>query len=205
MDWIIEMWKENLSPFLTPLWASLLFWRTLSLIFITLLVLSFIYRNRLKEFLFSTMTQEHDRKIFDMSSEILRERRLIDFLDDLESDDSYWSNDFRCIQGFLEFFRESGNQYKIKEINKKAKEFLIDLKQLATFLGLQFFVHPAGQQPPNIRLCLHPEMNIDRAGYVSPENRVKYGRLQDELYKKCSKVREKYQNYRESVKSKLSI
>jgi len=205
MDWIIDIWKENLSPFLTPLWGSLLFWRTLSLILVTLLALSFIYRNKLKEFLFNARMQEHDKRIFDMSSETLPERRLIDFLDELESDDSYWSNDFRCIQGFLEFFRESGNQYKIKEINKKAKELLIDLKRLATFLGLQFFVHPGGQQPPNIRLCLHPEMNIDRAVYVSPENRLKYDKIQDELYDKCKKVRKKYQSYRESVKSRLYI
>lgn len=205
MDLIINVWKEHLSPLLNPLWESLILWRTLSLILITVFAVFIFYRNKLITFLFNSRSQEHDKNIFSASNAILSERDLIDFLDELQTDDSYWSSQFRQINRFREFFRESGNQYSINKIRKITKELLFSINQLATFVARHFFVYPTGQEGPDLRLCMHPQLNVDRDGEGAPDGMAKYGKLQGELDEKCEDVRNKYQLYRETIKSRLYI
>jgi hypothetical protein len=149
--------------------------------------------------------KEHDERIFNASNQILSERHLIDFLDELETDDSYFLHECRPLTAFCEFFRETGNQYKTRVLKEHSGELLKALRELVTFLARNFFVFPKGQEDRNFRLCLYPNLNIDRDGEGTPEEMAKYNKFQNELDKKCENARERYQEYRDAIKEKLFV
>lgn len=137
VDLIIELWTAHLSSFLKTVWQSLSYWRTLSLILISLIALVIVFRREIIDLLFEGRNKEHDKNIFNSSNQILSERHLIEFLDELETDDAYFLHECRPITAFCEFFRETGNQYRTKALKKHSDELLKALKELVTFLAYQ--------------------------------------------------------------------
>ena len=64
MSYLIEAWEKHLAPLLNQCWNSVVFWRTLSLIAISLIIIIIIYRDKLIILFKKDEKQNHDKEIF---------------------------------------------------------------------------------------------------------------------------------------------
>jgi hypothetical protein len=77
---------------------------------------------------------------------------------------------------------------------------------LLVFLATHFFVFPRRQEASeDIRLCMHPDLNVDRGGMGEPEAVQRYSGLQAELDDLVRVVRKAYDSYRTAVKHSLYV
>lgn len=64
MDFILAFWQKQFEPFLDALWNSLQFWRVLSLISVTAIILTIVYKEKLIAWLRKDEILDVDRKLF---------------------------------------------------------------------------------------------------------------------------------------------
>jgi len=148
----------------------------------------------------------HDEKIFAQSNGLLGERFLLDFLADLRSDDSYYLSSVRKIDQYRAFFSESGSQYIDENIAGQLGKLLEAIDELLLFLARHFFVYPQDQgNSGDLRLCLYPELNVDRAGSGEREEELRYNRRARELDELADRLKSIYGDYRISIKRKLYL
>ena len=83
--------------------------------------------------------------------------------------------------------------------------FIASLDGLLKFLATHFFVHPERQQHSDLRLCLYPDLNVDRGGPGTKESMASYDRFQAELDEAAMAVRDAYKDYRFAVKQSLAL
>lgn len=122
------------------------------------------------------------------------------------NDHSCYTSEIRSINNFVVFFDETSHYFLCKSLNCLREELIIQLEALTSFIGLKFFVYPRDQRGENTRLCLQPDLNIDREGFPSDSNIFqRYGKLQEELENHCNKAFEKYKEYRLEIKRLLII
>lgn len=194
---------KHLSPYIGQFWHSIIFWRSLSLVLISVLFLAIIYRKTIYKWLYRTKIVEHDTKIFKQCDEILSEIQLKNILDLLGRDHSYSMNSINDMQNYCRFLDERQNQYLIKDIRKASNILNSSLNNLLKFLSDNFFFYPKDQ---NDRQCLRPYWNIDRGGDAyTKENRQKYEAQEKELYKYVDSIRKSYKGYRSKIKQNLFI
>ena len=148
----------------------------------------------------------HDERLFRESDLIVAERLLRDFLDQLQTDDSYFLSITRKIDKFRSFFAEAGNQFINEELSKQLRTLLEKIDALLLFLAQHFFVFPESQPyPDDLRLCLYPNLNADREGPSTSETMAKYVAFQEQLDHLAKAVRAAYRDYRSVVKLYLYL
>jgi hypothetical protein len=147
----------------------------------------------------------HDERLFRLGDEILPENVLREFLGRLNSDDSYQISQARRLDGFRSTFTETGNQFIDTDLSTKLRALVASIDALLLFLAIHFFVYPGGQETDDIRLCMHPDLNIDREGTGESIQIQKYDQLQGELDDIARSVRAAYDDYRIAVKRHLSL
>jgi hypothetical protein len=148
----------------------------------------------------------HEHRLFTQGDELLSEKRLTQFLDELESDDSYFLSKARQIDEFRIFFSETGNQFVDQGLAKHLAALLESLDALLVFVARNFFVYPDRQDYKNDqRLCMYPELNIDRKGTGSDESMTRYNKLQESLGAATTKARAAYSSYRAAIKQNLLV
>src|ERR1039458_4176962 len=111
MEYIVQLWEKHLEPFFSPLWDSLVLWRTLSLVLLTVVVLAFLYRQKILHWLSQQKYKEHDCDIFNRGDEILPEQKIYDALDTLEAEHASQDEDFRRMLRFEGFYDLEANRY----------------------------------------------------------------------------------------------
>jgi hypothetical protein len=148
----------------------------------------------------------HDERLFRQADELLQERFLQEFLNQLQSDDSYWISSASRIDTFRGTFTETGNQFIDTGLSEKLRLLIEGLDALLVFLARTFFVYPEQQHyADDTRLCMFPELNVDRAGPGTAESMRKYDKFQAELDKLSGDVRAAYAQYRLAVKHYLYL
>jgi len=148
----------------------------------------------------------HDLRLFTKGDELLPEKRLMLFLDNLQTDDSYFISNARQIDTFRSFFSETGNQFIDQETAKLLAGLLTSLDALLIFIYKHFFVYPDRQDyKDDLRLCMYPELNIDRNGTGSPESMTKYNSFQESLNKVVTDTSRSYTTYRAAIKQYLFV
>jgi hypothetical protein len=148
----------------------------------------------------------HDERLFRQADEILAERFLTDVLDVLQSDDSYRMSHLRKIDSFRSFFSETGNQFIGGDLSTKLAFLIESIDALLLFLARSFFVYPNHQSPnEDLRLCMYPELNVDRNGIGSVESVTKYAAFQRQLDDAVRKVRATYKDYRLAINDYLLL
>ncbi len=149
---------------------------------------------------------EHDKIIFQNAEKLLSESELKAFLEQLLNDHSCTTLEFRCINRFITHFDTMTNFFIYENLNSLREELITLLNTLTNFIALKFFIYPKGQTGENKRLCLQPNLNIDREGCPGDEDIfVKYEKLVNELDDYCYKILEKYKEYRLQIKKQLII
>lgn len=150
--------------------------------------------------------RDHDERLFRRADELLPESSLRELLDDLQSDDSYHASQTQKLRVFRSTLVETGNQFIEANLCGKTRAFIASLDALLLFLARHFFIYPGGQEPTDdLRLCMHPDLNIDRNGSGTSESMARYDQLQLELDNAAGAVRSAYDDYRMAVKLYLCL
>jgi hypothetical protein len=152
----------------------------------------------------SERARVHDANIYQKSQEVLTERELFKFLSDLSYGHYYFLNDTTKIGCFDDYFSASENQYIDRTLAQAIQRILGEYNKLLEFLIPAFHVYPRNQQE-DLRLCMHPEWNMDQEGHGTPEEIRRYKEANDQLNPLIKALEAAYRDYRSLVKSKLFI
>lgn len=201
MDYVIALIYKLISK----LWTSIAFWRGLGLFFFFIFICAYSLRRKLLSFFTKPKHVAHDLDIFNGSNEMMDEDQLINFLDELEYDNSYHINKYHNIVRFCMFFEKEGNQYLKNELKEQSLDLISSLDKLIGFLKREFFVYPESQKNKDTRLCMQPRYAPDRGDPSGPKEVAQYRDLVDKLYELSGEVRKRYKEYRANVKKTLVV
>ena len=143
--------------------------------------------------------------IFQKANEIMSSEFLSNFLYKLGNDHSYHMEDTQKIESYCQFLAGDDNQFLNTELEPVIQDFLKTSLKIFEFTAYKFHIFPSRQTGGNPRLCLAPNLNIDREGDGSLEQMKKYDRLTTELESLIDELREKYRIVRSVIKSTLII
>ena len=202
---MIDLWKKQLSPLLETVWASIDFWRIFGISVVTIIVLLVLFKNKISKIIKNPLKTEHDKDIFKKADAILPERKMINTFDFLQADHSFSCGDVIPFDDTILFYEEQQHRYFNKLLNDVTNDYLTSIKNLTNFMSSKFFVYPRGQTGGNLRMCMHPNFNIDREGSGDPSEMEKYDKLTEELDKRVLDARNKYTAYRSLIKKHLLI
>lgn len=147
----------------------------------------------------------HDLDIFRRSDSILDEDQLERALSTLLADHSYRNNFFTASTEFCYFFSKVQNHYLNTNLVELSLGLAAALNELTNFLADNFFDYPENQTNENIRFCLHPHLNIDRAGRGKFEGMVRYDKYAEELRTVVNKASGAFAVYRRAIKETLIV
>lgn len=148
-------------------------------------------------------TNEHDKKIFMKSDELLAEQKLFNVIFQLMESHSIVREDDIGLRKWCEFFDQAGNKYLDKSVNKENQKLLDVLKGLTKFVSDNFDFWKNVENP----LYLKPELDPDKAAYEdqTKERFDKYQEYAKELELLTKSVKKRYPAYRLIIKKKLKI
>jgi hypothetical protein len=189
--------KTHLAPVTQDLWESVIFWRSIALVLLVLLMAAYVSRNKLAQFLLRPKRRNHDTDIFRRSDAIMSETYLSSCLTSLSNSHQYRGADRNRLNNFLQFFAQAGNRYLDLRISRSLRPLLRAVSELSTFTAHHFFSHP---NPGLDVFCLHPE---HRGVLVGGQGDDFYYRHAAELEKKIKSVEDRYEQYRSVVKKHL--
>jgi hypothetical protein len=205
IDFLLELIFKDLAPIFDYLWNTISIWRVAALLLLMFVIFAWFYRKKLIAFLQKEQLIEHDLSIFNSSNQKLSERDLLDFLEQLGADHSYFQESRLKVGRYMHFFDEVGNSYLDPYLNKNNKEFLDSAMELSDFLMINFFVHPEKPIGNDLRLCLQPHLNIDRAGIYEEGMTERYNNYAHELNEHIATVNRNYRRFRLAIKKKLKV
>lgn len=148
---------------------------------------------------------KHDVKIFENSKTILTEKNLNYFLYSLLSDHSYVTKESRELHNYSEYHSTQESEYIDKELRDVSIKMSKAIDSLLSWMSVNFWVYPNKQPVGNMRLCMHPQLNMDREGDGKPEDFIQYDKHTDNLTDLSNNVTNAYTEYRKLVKHKLFI
>jgi len=149
--------------------------------------------------------RDHDKRVFGQADELMREKNLMDFLRQLLADDSYLLSQVHRLDDFRGFFSETGNQFIDEEASDKVNALLESIDTLLLFVAQHFFVYPPDQRRDDLRLCMYPNLNVDRDGPGTADSVRRYHDFQKQLDERVQVVRDKYKDYRLVAKHYLQV
>jgi hypothetical protein len=76
MDKFYDLIEKHLEPFLEPLWNNIVFWRSIALVIIGLMLLGYKKRRRLAAFILKDKYENHDKMVFERINAVLDESKL---------------------------------------------------------------------------------------------------------------------------------
>jgi hypothetical protein len=206
MKEIIDLIIKNFSPLFDAIWNSIVFWRATTLVSTLALLAGLKYREKIFDLIQLPKKIEHDKQLFVESNNILKEQQLLEFIEELGADHSYYFESSRHISRWIYYFDEVGHHYINTDLHKLNQILKKDLNNLINFLALHFFVYPNhGQDKDNFQLCMYPELNIDRGGSGDPKEEARYRQYTKQLNEKLDLTEISYVNFRNAIKKKLII
>ncbi len=90
---------------------------------------------------------------------------------------------------------------KLNAVSKLSKA----LDKLLNWMGVNFYIFPDEQLIDNMRMCMHPHWNIDRACSGNPEDSQKYNEAVERQNALAFNVTEYYKLYRKLIKYRLFL
>jgi hypothetical protein len=146
-------------------------------------------------------SKEHDKNIFNNLDSLMSENFIKEFLIKLGYD-CYHKDDKNVVDIYVCEANNTKNKYLNEKINDKHSSFLDSLnKKLFKFLTLNFFVCDNNQE----ERCLYPEKNGDKNYKATQEEMKFYDEKGNELGLLIAEVKEKYREYRLTIKKELYL
>lgn len=204
LQFIIDLWLRHLQPLIDKAWSSSFCLRTICLLLLTIIVVIIVFRKRLTELLYPSNRKEHDRKLFESFNSVITEEHIKDLLDRLYSDHSYMFQEIQSLWRAQEFLEKTGNRFLSSKLENQAKQLLHAIRSLHEFITLHFFECNSPQQN-DIRLCMHPDWNIDRGGTGNRQEVIQYEKMTNNLNSVIKTLFQQYNTFRDQVKKELYI
>ena len=206
LDILLQAFLKHFSSFLSMLWNSVFFWRSVALVFAAMIAALIIYRKKLLVLIEPNNHKSHDINIFKNGNEILDESKFKSFINNIQDNHGFYAGQKDCLSDFCRYFKAESNQYLTNNLNKLAKIALNRFNELLDFIGINFF-SLNNLSTPNGRqyYCMQPELNIDRCRFPETANAKKYKEYAFLLYKLCDKSHKAFVDYRRYAKKALQI
>jgi hypothetical protein len=146
---------------------------------------------------------EHDRETFKRLDALLPEPWLWRVLDDLAGDHSYYTGQLARWEHFRHEQSLESNQFIVEDVQRASEALGIALDALITFNVHNLFVYPERQKDhaDGTKVCLHPDINVDRGGRWDESYFDHAKRLKDLV----AAVTNAYREYRRTVKRTLIV
>lgn len=151
------------------------------------------------------LERQHDRAIFERVSQILNDQQIENFVQSLLDDHSYYMDESGRVDSFARFLATTSNHFLRPPVADAVRRFLLAWMELAQFISYKFFVFPNNQKEPPFRLCMAPELNMDREGSGAPEQVATYDELTKELEILSERTIDEYRTFRTAIKNELVI
>jgi len=147
----------------------------------------------------------HELAILQRSRDILPEKELLSYLKWLVADHSIRSGVSARVQSFATYHEKEGNVYLDGELQRAALAVGKNFQTLLEWMSSTFKVYPEDQTGEDIKLCMLPHLNSNRAGKGLPEKVSQYDEAACTLKELSDEVGVSYTTYREALKEKLLI
>lgn len=195
MNWVIGNILDYILTYFEFLWESLVFWRGVSLMLLTTLILIFKYQKMIFNFLHPDDSNEHDKEIFDKLNSSLTESSL----DTILNNASNYRNITRDHVIQLNNYLYLSSKNEIKFLNKKLQplfeEHLSSLSEFKDFTSTHFFSKNNDKTLENF--WLYPDLKEKGL-----DGNVYHDRTR-ELIQLCKQVEVDYNRYRSHIKTEL--
>jgi hypothetical protein len=154
----------------------------------------------------SSEVRSHDQQAFRAGDAILSEDKLYDIRRNLSDNHMFFGNDGSAIRSFIAHYLAESNRFVLEDILEPLDELLKALSALNVFMIGNFFFHPSNHRDDRGALmCMHPNLNIDRGGGHTAEERQRYQDYAEKLDGIIEKVAEAFAEYRRTVKRTLLV
>lgn len=145
--------------------------------------------------------KERDRQIFAEANRRLPESIILSICEEVESTHRRFDNELEACEALESFFKEIGNSFSDKLLEKRKTSFLSALCELNTYTAAHFFTPISSNHNFYV---LRPEIkNKARGGDVRA--RAEYDKCVNELRKLTMRLREEFKKYRIAVKNRLAV
>lgn len=149
---------------------------------------------------------EHDILIFQQSDKILNEDNLEIIFQSLLGDESLWTDKLKKLKQFKWFYEKSANEFLNEKIQNILNELKDSLKQLLIFISNEFDMYPYNQKTiDNFRICMRPELNVDRKGMGLPGEHQEHTKVYNALQNVVTEFENNYKKYRRAIKTELYV
>lgn len=139
---LLDAWRRQLGPVLAPLWDSAGLWRAVALGFVTLCLIGWRSRDRLRGWLLQPVKRQRDRHVFRQANAILPEAELYALLEQLERGSIV---KLERLTRFTAFLGAAGNEFFCGAARESIDAFLETAQALETFLGNSFNAPDQGE------------------------------------------------------------
>lgn len=146
---------------------------------------------------------DHDIKKFTDSSELLPESMFQEFLAELKNNHSYHVETLCTVNRYKEHFYEIGNNFIDRELDSTLHESVNAIDELTMFCACQFF--PIERRTKSDHKYLQPDLNWDRNGDGSAQQRKRYDELTAKLNSLTDGAWNKYRQFRLAVQRVLAV
>jgi ABC-type multidrug transport system fused ATPase/permease subunit len=143
---------------------------------------------------------EHDKALAHKFLEIAREEDVLYHLKMLGSDHSCDDDRRKVLYGIRQFGNLAENEFLDPVIQEVVTNLHSDVDQLTTFITYNF-----SPMSNSTRTFLYPDLNVDRGGCGSPEERAKYYEYADPMIKLVKSTKDNYLKLRKVLKTQLAI
>lgn len=148
---------------------------------------------------------KHDQQVFANYQSVFSEQELLGILEQIGSLHMYWSPHsmkFSCATTYL---LAPSTQFITTNVQSAAREFATKLHRLNNFLGQHFFEYNSPQKG-DLRFCMYPDLNPDRARRFPTSDELKrYDDFADQLNQRIDETVDCYKQFRGVVKLALAV
>jgi hypothetical protein len=148
---------------------------------------------------------EHDRRIFSEAETFVSEDEYIAYVGNLVNDHSYWMEHANKMDRLRRHLLKPEKQFLNPQLVQAARPYAQAINALMEWTAYHFFVFPEGQAAGNLRLCMHPNLNVDRGGNGSRESTARYDIFTAELDRLVDAMSTTYRHFRSEVKKCLAL
>ena len=205
MEKLTVVWNDQLVEIFNTLWNATVFWRSLSLFFIGVLIMAFLFKDSIKRILLKEDANKHDKENFRLLDLIMSENKLNEIIRLLQTRHFYNGNSSSYVDKFRDSLQEESRQYVNAKIKKTAMALLAALKLLGEFIEKNFVLFPNGHEDGTSPEGLYPNPEIDGGGSEKGKNSGRFAEFEEELRALSASVGNKYKKYRNSIKQNLHI
>lgn len=155
----------------------------------------------------STASADHDRGIFEIINSIMTENDLTETLDNIDKHQAIFSSQIIMMKDVSRLLSMHDGQFIDIKMQTASSAFQSTLDELLNFIGKSFFTDDEwtiNLVENKFRYVLYPEINGKRSPlFVTQKQQQIFSEAEEEMGNRIDDLKEKYDLFRQAVKSTL--